>query len=267
MSLTRGTNGTPDKAASRERHALLIAGEGVIGEKGLWRTSPADIAAVAGVSVETFHVHFESTLVLLRALSAALVEQMNAVTDQATSSGIWKGAPARDVVEVAVRTIVDVVIDRRGLIRAILAECAQDESLANDLRSIGTHLSNRLLAVFAECTNVPARPSRALAFSLLVAVALAHHHILIGDTWSGVSFSKEQLTEEAARAICAYLGLEPTIGVGGDVASPDAAPTTSVHAAVTREVEVPWPSSATVEVEAAVNAGAVPNDADDARRD
>ena len=54
---------------------------------------------------------------------------------------------------------------------------------------------------------------RAVAFSLLVGVALAHHWILVGDEWSGVSFSKEQLAEEASQAICAYLGLKPTISI------------------------------------------------------
>jgi hypothetical protein len=138
---------------------------------------------------------------------------MIAVTDQSTRSGIWKGAAVRDVVEVAVRSILDVVIEQRGLVRAFLAQGATNPAFAADLKRIGTHLSTRLIAVLAECTNVPARPSRAVAFSLLMSVALAHHYVLVGDDWSGVSFTKEQLTEEAARAICAYLGLEPTIAI------------------------------------------------------
>jgi hypothetical protein len=147
----------------------------------------------------------------LRALSEAFVAQMEQVTDESTRPGIWKGAAARDVVEVAIRSIIDVVIERKDLVRAFLAQAATDPAYANDLRRIGTHLSNRLIGVLAECTNVPARPSRAVAFSLLLTVALAHHYVLVGDEWSGVSFTKEQLTEEAARVICAYLGLQPTI--------------------------------------------------------
>ena len=75
-------------------------------------------------------------------------------------------------------------------------------------------------------------------------MALAHHYILVGDEWSGVSFTKEQLTEEAARAICAYLGLEPTIAIRQE--TPDAAPTELLPAVSTTEVEVPSSASMAV---------------------
>lgn len=72
------------------------------------------------------------------------------------------------------------------------------------------------------------RPARSLAFSLLLTVSLAHHHVLVGDDWSGVEFTKEQLTEEAARAVCAYLGLSATITMKDE--GPDVAPTEMVSA-------------------------------------
>jgi AcrR family transcriptional regulator len=192
----------------RQRRALLLAGEEVITERSFAFATPEDVAQRADVSLEVFHAHFQSMGALLRALSEHFTDQMLTVIDQATRSGIWSGAAARDVVEVAVRSILDVVIERRGLVRAFLAHGTTDPSLARDLRRIGTHMAQRVVATFAECTNIPARPSRAIAFSLLLAVSLAHHTILVGDEWSGVSFSKEQLTEEATRAICAYLGLD-----------------------------------------------------------
>ena len=172
----------------------------------------------------------------LRALSQMFLEQMTTVTEQSTQLGTWKGAPARDVVEVAVRSILDVVIDRKGLVRAFLAHGTTDASLAADLRMVGSHLSQRLVLVLAECTNVPARPSRAVAFSLLVAVALAHHYILVGDEWSGVSFSREQLAEETSRLVCAYLGLQPTFALKED--SPDLARTDMIEALTTSEIEL-----------------------------
>lgn len=228
--------GASEKAVERERRAIMIAGEGVIAERSFARTSVEHVAEAAGVSKDTFHAHFESMSALLRALSKGFVEQMYTVTDQATRTGIWKGAAARDVVEVATRSIIDVVTERKGLVRALLAHGTTDASLAADLRDIGTHLSQRLVTVLAECTNVPARPSRAVAFSLLMSVALAHHYILVGDEWSGVSFTKEQLAEEASRAICAYLGLQPTISIKNDDA-PDAAPTEMIEALGTSEIE------------------------------
>lgn len=204
--------GTPEEQ-ERDRRLLLTAGEAVITEKGFARSSVEDVSARAGLEPSVFYAHFAGMGALLRALSEQFVLQMQTATESSTKSGIWTGAPARDVIEVAVRTIIDVVVDRRGLIRAFLSHGATDEALMIDLRKIGSHMAQRLVAVLAECTNVPTRPSRAVAFSLLVGVALAHHWILVGDEWSGVSFSKEQLAEEASQAICAYLGLKPTISI------------------------------------------------------
>lgn len=230
--------GTSGRASDpeRQRCALLAAGEAVITEKGFARTTVEDIAERARVGTEVFYAHFQGLGAMLRALSGQFVEQMTAATEQSTGRGIWTGAEARDVVDVAVRTILDVVIDRQGLVRALLAHGATDASLAADLRAIGTHFSQRLIAVLGECTNLPARPSRAIAFSLLVAVALAHHHILVGDEWSGVSFSKEQLAEECTRAICAYLDLQPTTTMRRDTR--DAAPTEMIAALGTAEIEI-----------------------------
>lgn len=207
----------------KARRALLLAGEAVISAKGFAAATPREIEERARLGPGAFEEHFTTTADLLRELSRAFAEQMITVIEQSTRSGIWKGAPARDVVEVAVRSILDVVLDRAGLVRAFLTQGAADPSLAADLRRAGTHLSSRLITVMAECSSAPARPTRAIAFSLLVSAALAHHTILVGDDWSGVSFSKEQLAEETSRLVCAYLGLQPTIAIREE--TPDAART------------------------------------------
>ena len=217
----------PSKAADKARRALLVAGEAVIAEQGFPAATPRAIEERARLGPGAFEEHFATTAELLRALSRAFAEQMITVIEQSTRSGIWKGAPARDVVEVAVRSILDVVLERAGLVRAFLTQTA-DPSLAADLRRAGTHLSSCLVTVMAECSGAPARPSRAIAFSLLVAAALAHHTILVGDGWSGVAFTKEQLAEETARLVCAYLGLQPTIAIRED--SPDLARTAAIAA-------------------------------------
>ena len=138
------------KDGERARRALLVAGEAVITEKGFARATVEEISERAKVGTDVFYAHFQGMGALLRALSEVFVQQMSVVTDQATSTGIWKGAAARDVVEVAVRSILDVVIERKGLVRALLTHGATDGSLAADLRGIGTHLSARLIAVLAE---------------------------------------------------------------------------------------------------------------------
>ena len=196
--------------ADRERRALLDAAAALIEEQGFAYVDADAIAARANVEVHVFHSHFRGMGALLRALSARFTEQMLTVIEQSTQSGIWAGAAARDVVEVAVRSILDVVIERKALVGAFLSNSTTDPQLAADLRKVGTHIARRVVATFAECRNVPARPARSVAFSLLLTASIAHHHILVGDGWTGVSFTPEQLTEEATRAICAYLGFDET---------------------------------------------------------
>ena len=206
------TNVIDELATTREapagpRLAIMDAGEAVIGEKGFVRATVDDISQRAGVTADVFYGHFAGKGALLRALNERFCEQAMTVTDQATKSGIWTTATARDVVEVAVRSILDVVIDRQGLVRAVLAHGTTDPALAAGLRRVGVHLTTRLQQVMKETRSPPdERPNeRALAFSLLLSVALAHHTILVGDAWSGVHFEREELYSEMARAVAAYL--------------------------------------------------------------
>jgi AcrR family transcriptional regulator len=217
-----------DRPPRDERRAIVKAAKALIQERGFARLTPADVAAKAKVSDIAFRAEFPDMDALLKQLSLSFADEMIATTDASTRQGIWKDTAARDVVEVAVRSIVDVVLEQGYLVREILAASAREPAFAKDLERVGRHLSSRLVAVMAECTNVPVRPARSLAFSLLLTVSLAHHHVLVGNDWSGVVFTKEQLTEEAARAVCAYLGLSPTISIKED--GPDVAPTEMVAA-------------------------------------
>src|SRR5688572_1434822 len=221
----------------RERAKLMTAGEAVITQRGFGRTTVEDVAIRANLTPEVFYAHFQGMGALLRALSANFVEQMTNAIDQSTRSGIWKGAPARDLIEIAVRQTMDVVIDRQGLVRALLSHGTTDPSLAADLRKIGTHLATRLVGALNECTAIPARPGRSIAFALLASAAIAHHYILVGDEWSGLSFTKDQLINETATALCAYLGLQPTIAIREE-SSDDLARTDMVEALKTAEIEV-----------------------------
>lgn len=221
--------------ADSVRRAIMSAGEAVIVEKGFARVTVDDVVKRANLTPNVFQEHFSSMGALLRALSERFVEQMMTVTTQSTQSGIWKGVAGRDVIEVAARMIIDVIVERQGLVRALLSRGATDPALARDLRRIGGYMTQRIVAALAECTNVPIRSTRSVAFALLIAASMAHQHVLVGDGWAGVSFSKEQLTEEVVRAITAYLGLEPTIAIRGDQDGP---PTEEIAAITTAEIEM-----------------------------
>lgn len=221
----------------RTRRALLTAGEALLVEKGLPALTVRNVEERAKLLPGSFQQHFQSPADLLRGLSRSFSDQMVTVIEQTTRSGSWKGAPARDVIELAVRSILDLVLDRAPLVRAFLTESSIDPSLADDLRRAGTHLSRRLIAVMGETSGAPARPGRAVAFSLLVSAALAHHTILLGEDWSGTHFGKAELAEEASALVCAYLGLQPTIAIRGEAA--EDAPTKAIQALTPEEMIPP----------------------------
>lgn len=212
LAVTRAAPVVDELAETREGQvvslaALLDAGEAVIVERGFARTSIDDVAQQAGVSVDVFHAHFAGKGALLRALNDRFVEQMIAAVDASTRTGSWSSSRVRDVVEIAVRTILDVVEERQGLVRAFLAHGATDRALAAGLRKIGSHMTARLVTVLGGCKDAKRSPAsaRSVGFSLLLSVALAHHCILVGEEWAGVGLTRDELTDELATTISAYL--------------------------------------------------------------
>lgn len=190
------------------KKTFMSIGERMISERGFARTRVEDIAAAAGVPPGVFHIHFAGKGALLRALNEEFVEQMLGAIDESTRSGSWRNAKVRDVVEIAVRAILDVVLTREGIVRAFLSHGATDRALAMGLSRIGTHMTTRLMASLAECADAPKRGDareRQVGFSLLLSVALAHHCVLVGEGWSGIPFTREELVDEMARNITAYL--------------------------------------------------------------
>lgn len=212
LAVTRAAPVLDELAETREGEAvslasLLDAGEAVIVERGFARTTVEDVAQHAGVSVDVFHAHFAGKGALLRALNDRFVDQMIAAVDSATRTGSWSSSRVKEVVEIAVRTILEVVEERRGLVRAFLAHGATDRALAAGLRKIGTHMTTKLVTVLGHCKDAKANAAspRTVGFSLLLSVALAHHCILVGEEWAGVGLTREELTEELTRTISAYL--------------------------------------------------------------
>ena len=185
--------------------ALLDAAELEITTRGFAATRIEHVAERARVEVDVCAAHYPNMGVILRALNDRFVEHMNAAVDATTASGSWQTSRVREVIEIAVRSILEVVQDRRVLVRAFLTQSEVDPSLAAGLREIGTHMTRRLEMAVSHCADAPSPGSRSVAFSLLVSVALAHHTILVGDGWTGSSFTREELAAETARLISLYL--------------------------------------------------------------
>ena len=160
------------------------------------------------MSVDVFYAHFQGKGALLRALNERFVEKVVTTIDDAIPTGVWANARARDILDLAVRSILDVVFEHEGLLRAFLAHGATDRSLAEGLKKIGSRLAERLGRALAETVDGRVVEPRQLALALVLAVGVAHHYVLVGDSWSGEAFSRDELAHETVRAISAYLALD-----------------------------------------------------------
>jgi AcrR family transcriptional regulator len=197
------------EAVGAPRLALLDAGMSVIIDKGFARATIEDIAERAGVAPDVFYAHFPGKGALLRALNERFVEQMMGAIDETTRPGTWRGADPRELIMVAVKSIIETVLDREGLVRAFLAHGATDTALSAGLRKIGAYLVDRLLRSLSECAGGDRIQidKRAASFTMLLTVSIVHHDVLVGNEWSGVHFTRDELVAETARAVFTYLGL------------------------------------------------------------
>ena len=211
LAATRAGPVVDELAETRETEVaslggLLDAGEAVISDRGFARATIEDICQKAGVSSDVFHAHFAGKGALLRALNDRFVQQMLAAVDASTRTGSWRDSRVGDVIEIAVRTILDVVMERKGLVRAFLAHGATDRALSAGLRKIGSHMTAKLTHVLGDCVDAGTKAvgEQTVGFALLLSAAIAHHSILVDD-WSGIEFTREQIVEQTARAIRAYV--------------------------------------------------------------
>jgi AcrR family transcriptional regulator len=189
------------------REILLDAAETLINERGFARTSIEDIALASAVSVDVVHAHFADKAAILRALAARFLERVMATIDSATRSGSWSSLRTRDLIEVAVRSLLGLVLDNAPLYRAILTE--GEGELTTTFRTAGAHLTTRVVAVLAECKGGEVPPERDVGFALNMCAALAHDWIVVGEGWSGIRFTREEMAVEATRAVLGYLDNRP----------------------------------------------------------
>ncbi|MDB4941799.1 MAG: hypothetical protein JWP97_1333 [Labilithrix sp.] len=185
--------------------ALLDAAEVEMSLRGFGGMNAEGVAERAGVAVDVLHAHYPDMAALLRAANERFVQQVADAVEAATATGSWYGSRVGEVVEIAVRSLLEVVEERQALVQACLLQGPADPALVAGLRRIGTHFTARLVAAVRECIDAPASSDRAVGFSLLTAAAIAHHVLLMGDGWAGITFTRDELTAETTRMITAYL--------------------------------------------------------------
>jgi AcrR family transcriptional regulator len=195
------------EAPTTPQISILDAADALIADVGFATVTEAEIATAANVSIDDLRQHFPDKHALLRALNERFCAQAIGVTDDATHSGIWDHATPHDVIEVAVRSILDVVLGRAALVRAVLT--SGDPDLVDGFRRVGANMTARISRVIDQLQAQHKPDQSDVAFAFLIAVSLAHHEIMVGTEWSGVTFLREELYERASRSIRAYLEARP----------------------------------------------------------
>lgn len=165
------------------RVLVMDAAEAVIAEGGFSPSVVKKTAEWAGVSVDVFHAHFNDE----RALLAALADRFHAQATTTVDDAVSTATP----VEAAIKGVVDLLLGRAALVRAIVA----DGALVDEFRAVGRHLADGLAGALDG--KVDAADVR---FAALEAVALAHYAIVLGT-----DDDREQLSGRAAAAAIAYL--------------------------------------------------------------
>jgi hypothetical protein len=168
---------------------------------------PEDVCERAGVRGAELAAEFCTMVDLLRALADRMCSQRIATTEEATRAGIWAGTPPRDVVAVAVRSIIDTIFQREALIREMLSRGGRDPAFSAGLCRIGADLAARLTRVLPECAGHPRVEPRRLAFALSTAAAIGHQAILLARDWSGECFTPDEIAERATHVVCGDLAL------------------------------------------------------------
>jgi len=192
---------------SAPRILIMDAAEKLLAHVELGALTEEEIAKAANVSIDVFYAHFTDKRALLETLNERFCAQAIAVTDDATRSGIWDHAGSREVIEIAVRTILDVVLGSAPLVRAVLA--SGDPELLDGFRRVGTNVTAKVARVIGEMPGKDKPDQRDVAFVFLLAVSLAHHAIMIGTEWSGVDFDRDDVFERTIFAVRGYLENRP----------------------------------------------------------
>lgn len=191
------------EAPSASPVILLDAAETVLSELGFRDTTDEEVARAAGVSLDVFHAHFASKAALLHAVSDRLCGQLDAVTSEATRTGIWETATPREIVELAIRSMLDVLLARAGLVRAILV--SGDETMMDALRQVRAKMAANVLRLVGDARG-DKPDQRDVAFALLLAISITHHAVVAGTEWCGLDLEHAELRERIVRAATQCLG-------------------------------------------------------------
>ncbi len=201
---------TKQVRSERTLMRLLDAAEELLEEKGLGALSIPEIVRRAGSSVGGFYGRFRDKNELLRALEERQFRELETRVDQLVDSRRWSGASASAIVTAATSELVSVVRERKAVLAAFLWRAAQDSEVLEEGLAFREQATVRVRELLlSECRDefTHADPELAIDLAVQAAFAFMQQHIVVGETRSGDRvLSDEELAQELARMVCAYVG-------------------------------------------------------------
>ncbi len=190
---------------------LLDSAEALLTDKGFDDITVAEIAARAGFSVGAVYSRFRDKKSVLRSVQDRFIGEANLTIDVALDPARWRDASIEEIVGELIRFLVELVRERRGVLRELLTCARSDPSMAERKDRLVAHVGKHLLSLVlgdAERIGHP-DPSMAIRFGLRIILATLEQAILFNETGTyGIPSSDERLADELTRAFLGYLDLD-----------------------------------------------------------
>lgn len=202
----------PRQARSRETlERILDALQDLLRTKRFEEITVRELVERSGTSTGSFYARFPTKETLL----PALYDRYDAELRRSTSrrSPAPDDASLEEVVQGIARRVVDRMLERRWLTRAVSLHARQHpELLPDELLERRHELHARWRAQLlrhAERISHP-DPETAVAFGLFMMITAIREKLVFADAPHASSFelSPDRLADEGARALLAYLGVE-----------------------------------------------------------
>ena len=144
----------------------------------------------------------------MQALHERFCEDARATADVALDPSRWADADAAEMIDTIARFLVDVVRERRGLVKAFLVSGASDPVVRDREVLLSDYLTDHLAACFESHRDELAHTDLRLAarFTLLLLSSTLSHAAVLGS--AELDIDDPVTATELSRVVCRYLGTE-----------------------------------------------------------
>jgi AcrR family transcriptional regulator len=190
---------------------ILDAAEELVSERGFDNATVSEIVRRAKSSVGAMYARFNDKDSLLVCLHERFCEQALATADMALDPARWEGASVAEICSTTTPFLVHTYYHKRGLIRAFIVRCSNDEQFVERANRVSRTISDRLVDLLMARRDEIKHPEPVVAvdFGLRMTFDVLDQETLYADFQrTKIKLSRERLAEELARAFLSYLGVE-----------------------------------------------------------